>query len=100
MKFSEWIESYGDGALDDDLTLALQEVAEQVVLHGRGGALTLKLKLVTKGDGVVVSADVVAAPPKTDRAIFYFARDGELTRRDPNQPQIPGTEETKETNRA
>lgn len=92
MKFSEWIEEYADGALDDDLSAALEEVAQQVVLMGKAGALSLTLKLSTKGDGVLVTADVNAKPPKHDRQLFYFARNGELTRRDPNQPQIPGTE--------
>ncbi len=57
--FADWIAEFGDGSLDDDLTAHLMEVAEAVLLHGKQGSLTLKLKFSEKGGGViVVDADV------------------------------------------
>ncbi len=98
-KFSEWLAEYGRGVLDDDLTAALREVTEAVTLEGRGGVVSLQLRLGQKGNGVIVSAEVKAKPPTTPRSIFFFARDGELSSRDPNQPPIPGTEPSHEEHR-
>jgi hypothetical protein len=97
MKFSEWLAGYGSGALDDELTAALEEIAEQVVLNDKTGGLTLKLTLGEKGGGVIVAANVTAAPPKTKREqFFYVDPDGGLASRDPRQPQLPGTESARQ----
>lgn len=101
-KFSKFLAEFGGGALDDELTAALSEVADAVFLQETGGTVTLKLKLaVPKGTtgGLIVSADVDAKPPKSSRAGFFFvAEGGALSKRDPNQPQLPGVEDPKETN--
>lgn len=101
IKFSQFIADFGGGALDDELTAALAEVAESAQLLDLAGSLDLKLKLSipkkTTG-GLIVDASVTAKPPKQSRAAFFFvAEDGALSRRDPNQPQIPGTEDPKES---
>lgn len=94
--FSNWLAEYAQGALDDRLTVALAEVASAVTLLEKSGSVELKLKLSEKAGGVVVEFDVktVAPRPKTGQ-FFYVTDDGSLSRRDPNQPQLPTMEDTK-----
>jgi hypothetical protein len=96
-QFSDWLAGFGGGALDDELTAALTEVTEAVRLEGKVGAVTLKLKIGDKADGVIVEADVTATPPRAKgRSAFFYVdpRTGLLTHRHPNQPQLPGTEDS------
>lgn len=99
-KFSKFIASYNGGALDDELTAALAEVSDAVFMLKQGGTLTLKLKLgVPKHvtDGVQVTPDVDVKTPKSPKsAFFYVAEGGALSKRDPNQPQLPGVEDPNE----
>ncbi len=84
MKFSEWLATYGNGALDDELTAALDDVSQAVVLAGKTGAVSLKLGIGEKGGGVIVSAAVDAKPPKSKREQFFYVSDSAgLTTRDP-----------------
>jgi hypothetical protein len=95
--FTDWLAEFGHGALDDELAAALSEVSEQVQLQGKKGTITLKLTVSQhKAGALVVDADVDAKPPKGPgrSAIFFFdPESGELSRRDPRQPQIPGVED-------
>lgn len=95
--FTEWLAEFGHGALDDELAAALSEVSEAVQIQGKKGTITLKLTVSQhKAGALVVDADVDAKPPKGPgrSAIFFFDPvSGELSRRDPRQPQLPGTEE-------
>jgi len=95
MQFSEWLGEFGSGALDDELTAALMEVASAVSLQGKAGSVTLKLKLGEKAGGVIVEADVASTAPRSKPTQFFYVDEmhGELTRRDPKQPQLPGTED-------
>lgn len=88
--FADWLLEYGQGVLNDRLTAALREVAEQVILHDKAGKVTLTLAFSAKGGGVIVSPSVKSAPPegKEGGQFFYVAADGSLSRRDPNQPQL------------
>lgn len=100
--FSDWLAEFGGGALDDELAAALSEVSEAVQVQGKKGTITLKLAVSQhKAGALVVDADVDTKPPKGPgrAAIFFFdPATGALTRRDPRQPQIPGTEDTKQEN--
>lgn len=93
--FSDWIAEFGEGSLDDELTMHLMEVATAVRLHGKAGSLTLKLKFSEKGGGVIVDADVASTAPQTKPSAFFYVDEqrGRLSRRDPRQPQLPGTED-------
>lgn len=95
--FNEWLAGYGAGVLDDRLTAALREVAEAVVLLDKAGTVTLKLTLSAKGGGVIVSPKVSFAAPEAKEGgqFFFVASDGSLSRRDPNQPQLPNMEDSK-----
>jgi hypothetical protein len=94
--FAEWLQAQRGGALHLELGEKLHELTEAVQLHGKGGTLTLtvKLKPATKGraDGMlVVSDDVAVKKPVGDRpeALFFIDRTGNLTRHDPNQQELP-----------
>lgn len=95
--FADWLAGYGNGVLDDKLTAALREVAEAVVLLDKAGTVTLKLTLTAKGGGVIVSPKVSFAAPEAKEGgqFFFVANDGSLSRRDPNQPQLPTMEDPK-----
>lgn len=95
--FADWLASYGGGVLDDKLTAALRDVAEQVVLLDKGGTVTLKLAMTAKAGGVIVSPKVTTVLPegKEGGQFFFVANDGSLSRRDPNQPQLPTMEDRK-----
>lgn len=97
MTFSEWLAEFGSGALDDELTASLTEVAQSVRLQGKGGAVTLKLKVSEKGGGVIVEADVSSSVPRQKPSGFFYVDElsGALSKRDPRQPQLPGTEDPK-----
>lgn len=97
-QFSKLLVAFRNGALDDKATAALAEVADAVRVTGRNGQVTVKVKLsVPKNtDGVVqFDVDVDAKPPaETQSQIFFVQPGGAITRRDPNQPQLPSMEDS------
>ena len=95
--FTHWLASFGNGVLDDKLTAALRDVAEQVVLIDKPGAITIKLVIAAKAGGVIVSPKITVNAPegKEGGQFFFVANDGSLSRRDPNQPQLPNMEDSK-----
>lgn len=88
-KFSEWLAEYQRGALDDELSAALEQVAHEVVMSEKPGKVTLTLGLSQKGDGVIVAAQVATAPPKSKREAYFYVSDEGLSQRDPRQPELP-----------
>jgi hypothetical protein len=95
VSFSDWLAGYGAGNLNDKLTAAVRDVAEDVMLLDKSGTITLKLTFAPKGGGLIVSPKVTVAPPEGKEAgqFFFVAADGSLSRRDPNQPQLPTMED-------
>lgn len=100
-KFSKLVEAFARGALDDEATAALAEVADAVNVTGKAGTLTVKFKVSVPKNAhgeVFLDVEVDAKPPKTGRSAVYFVQPGgALSRRDPNQPQLPGTEDQEDT---
>lgn len=96
-QFSTWLRDYKGGAVDDQLTAAMSDVARGVQLLEKKGSVTLKLTLSEQGGGVVVVPEVKrdVPQPATSGQFFYVADDGSLSRRDPNQPQLPNMEDQK-----
>ncbi len=102
--FSEFL--LEQGSTHDDLTDALAELVDKVMLHGKPGTLTLKLtvKKATKGDAdlafVSVADEIVVKAPAGERAerIFFAHPDGGLTRHDPRQLTLPEPTPTEEQN--
>lgn len=88
MSFITTIQGIRDGALVVLLTDELQDVITSVLEHGKGGALSLKLKIEPNGDNAVTitsEVDAKQARPTVGKAIFYADTGGTLHRRDPRQ---------------
>src|SRR5262245_32131854 len=84
------------GALLDDLQVALRELVTAVRATGGKGSLviTLRVQPVSKADGDTVMLDdaIKVNKPKaaTAATVLYATPEGELTRKDPRQPELAG----------
>jgi hypothetical protein len=92
--FSDWLTDHAQGDVDVEMTLALAEVVQAVINHGKKGSVTLKVHIDTAGSGArtVVTACVVEAKAPTaepERSIFYVGERGSLHRDDPYQRRLP-----------
>lgn len=91
--FTDTITDFSNGALDDELTAALGEVVDAVKLTGKTGTVGVVLKISSLDERTLtVEAALKVAAPRHNRTAVFFATDEGLSRRDPNQPSIPGTE--------
>lgn len=92
--FSEWMLTQRKGHLHEQLSEALVEVVNAVVEHDKVGTLTLKVKVAPGGRGysptVTITDAIVLNVPEgaPESALFFVDDDGNLTRRDPNQPEL------------
>ena len=97
--FVAWVNEYPRGALGFDLSKALAECVRSTQLHGRASTLQLAVK-IQPGEGLAddlaVTAEVKSKPAAAPvpKVTFFATAEGGLSRRDPNQPAIPGMETT------
>jgi len=99
MGAAKLLQEIGDGQLLIDLDTALERVLARIGEYKAGGEVTLKLFLApatSTRDGEVrqldVAWEVTAKEPKAPRLrSVMYVKDGELTRRDPRQPELPMT---------
>jgi hypothetical protein len=92
------------GQLLRDFEGALEEIITDIENHnGAGtGEITIKLTIKAKGDAYIVAGDLKHKVPKRQRveALFFFdGEQGELTRKDPRQPDLPSVVDADELNR-
>jgi hypothetical protein len=92
--FAEWLLEQGRGALAGELSDRLNELVEAVHLHGKGGSLTLTVKVAPAGKNghtVVVSDEVKSKLPEGARedSIWFVDGDCNLVRHDPHQQALP-----------
>jgi hypothetical protein len=92
--FSAWLAKQREGALHGELTDELAALAAAVARHEKPGTLTLKVTIKPGEDGadyLVISDEVSAKPPQPPRSpsLFYADSDGNLSRNNPRQPQLP-----------
>lgn len=78
------------GALLNEATDGLAELVRAVNDTGKGGEISIRLKLKTAGPGsvtILVDAEVIKKIPEPDREVAFFfpTKDGSLTKQDPNQ---------------
>lgn len=90
--FSLLLAELNDGITHTALTADLNELVQHVHSTGRGGSLTLKLKVspASKGgyvDKVVIVADrkLELPKPETPSDFFWLTDDAEMTRQHPRQ---------------
>ncbi len=80
------------GQLLHDFEAALDDIVEAVEAHGGKGSITIKLSLSRKSDAYEVKGDLkfdVPQPPRLGAIFFFDSGAGELTRKDPRQPDLP-----------
>lgn len=93
--FAEWLHDQHAGATHNELSEALNDLVEAVQETGKVGSLTLTVKVKPAARGqvrrVLVSDEIKVRKPEGDRAeAIYFVDDNHnLSRRDPDQPELP-----------
>lgn len=83
------------GRAHDELTEGLHEVIAAVKETGKPGSVTLTIKIDPdkKAQGIFrISDNVTIKAPAHDRGtrIYFADKSGNLTRSDPNQPELEG----------
>ncbi len=101
--FAAFIHEQRGGGLHGELTEALADLVLAVTEHGAKGTLQLQVIVAPNKDGatVTVSDKIKLTMPEGERgaAIFFADEDGNLTRQNPRQQELPLREvgERKET---
>jgi len=95
--FGTFLQEQRGGGLTTELGRELAKVVKGVIDHGKKGVLTLEISVAPgKVDSTLVITDKVTPKvPQADRpaALFFADDDGNLSRRDPRQPQLEGLRE-------
>lgn len=90
--FCAWLERFQRGAVADETTMAMAEVAAAARALGKKGTVTLKLTIEAKGSGrtVLVTAEVTSAVPQPapEPSVFFVDDEGRLSRSDPFQLRL------------
>lgn len=92
--FAQFLHEYREGALSGELGEALNQLTQAVVETDKVGKLTVTLTVrpaARRADMVIVSDEIKLAAPQADReqALFFVDANANLTRRNPNQPELP-----------
>lgn len=91
--FAAFVHEQRNGSLHGELSHALHDLVAAVSEHGKKGSLTLQVVVEPMGDGttVRVSDKIKLALPDPERgaAIFFVDHDGNLTRKNPAQIELP-----------
>lgn len=91
--FAAWLQEQRQGGLHSELSEQLQVLVAAVMEHQKRGALTLTIDVAPNRDGVTVfvtdEIKVKAPQPERPATIFYPDSSGNLSRRDPRQPELP-----------
>lgn len=91
--FAAFVQEHRNGGLHGELSDLLAELVLATLEHGKKGSLTVKLEVTPNADGVTVTiTDTVAVkePEKNRGAGIWFAdEDGNLSRRNPYQQELP-----------
>lgn len=87
MKFSTWLQDHARGDLDEELSDALLEVANGVLMvDKKPGTVTLTINVTKSGRMIVISGEVKTKIPKgeAEASMMYVGENG-LTKDDPYQ---------------
>ena len=91
--FHEVLRDLGEGATDSELSEGLWDLVQRVQETGKAGSLHLTLSVGFDGQGRISTKDEVKVKlPEFNRptTAFFIDGTGNPSRRDPNQPEIPG----------
>lgn len=91
MKFSEFIQDFRGGHLDNMLTTQFQSVNEAVNELYEKGVITLKITIDPSRDGQMnIQTKITAKKPSNDtlEAIMFITPENNLISSDPKQPEL------------
>lgn len=91
--FKDVLLELGEGATHSELSDAFWELLQRVQDTGKAGSLTLQIAIAASGAGrIEVKDEVKLKLPEFNRpqTAFFVDNSGNASRRDPNQPEIPG----------
>ena len=99
--FATWLIEQSGGKTHEELSAALYDLVARVRDTGKKGSVSLTVNVAPlKGDidVLVVADEIKLRLPEHDRkaSLFYPDRDGNLTRRDPNQLSFDSLREVPE----
>jgi hypothetical protein len=93
--FAVFLQDLRDGRAHTELSAQMAELIAKVKETGKGGELTLKIKIkpATRGgdvDKVTISGAITLALPKPERGedFFWLTDDNDLTRNHPKQQSL------------
>lgn len=99
--FSAFLQEQRGGLLHTELSDELAKISQAVIDTGKAGSVTLTVKIgKSKIDGAVEVEDVVKVrmpEPDRDAGLFFPDAHGNLSRRDPRQPELPGIRDVSAT---
>lgn len=84
------------GRLLQDGDKVLEEIVHAITAYGGTGEISIKMKIKAKGDAFPIATELkysVPQPPRTEALFFFDQENGELSRRDPRQPDLPAVVE-------
>ncbi len=94
--FDQVLRELGEGATLSELSEAFYDVIQRVQETSKAGSVTLHLAIQFDGQGrLVVKDEVKQKLPEFSRpeTRFFVDKQGNASRRDPNQPMIPSLED-------
>lgn len=99
--FALFLQELRDGRTHTELTAQLAALLEKVKETGKGGELTLKLKVKPAGRGsdvdkIVIADSINITLPKPERGedFFWLTEENDLSRNHPRQHALPLREAT------
>ena len=90
--FRDVVQDLGEGTTHNELSEGLWDLIQRVQDTGKAGSLTLKINVGFDGHGRVQMKDEVSLKlPEHGRPTtsFFVDKQGNASRRDPNQPELP-----------
>jgi len=94
--FAEFLQAHDKGGSHASASAELHALIGAVQVHGKAGELVISVKVKPAGskrlaDQVIVVVEVTAKPPKAEppASIFFVDHDGNLTRNNPDQGELP-----------
>lgn len=91
--FNEVLEELSEGATHQEMSETFWDLLQKVQDTGKNGSLTLTIVVASDGMGRLVMKDEIKSKmPEHNRPTtsFFVSKHGNASRRDPNQPEIPG----------
>lgn len=100
--FSNVIAQIDGGMFEEELEGELRSLLEAISGTGKGGEVTIKIKVKPKKShgAVEITGDVKTKLPEPERlsSVFFITPEGNLSRRDPRQREMFDSEERNQHN--